>query len=195
VAHRKLAILRRRLFTVLSVLSLLFCLATLALWVRSYWRDDFVSYGFGSDTKRSWDIHSRTGEAQFIAYYEGAGFRYVLVPGFSWNSSPSTSPSRDLWNTARIRTWFHNGTSGRFLGFGFVTMNWDTGATIRGICAPHWFLVLIFAILPALYVRAVVRSRKRNHIGLCPVCGYDLRATPERCPECGTNATTEPQRR
>ena len=34
MAHRKLAIIRRRIFTALSVLSLLLCIATLALWVR-----------------------------------------------------------------------------------------------------------------------------------------------------------------
>ena len=34
--------------------------------------------------------------------------------------------------------------------------------------------------------RAIARRQlsRLNH-GLCPECGYDLRASPERCPECG----------
>jgi hypothetical protein len=46
------------------------------------------------------------------------------------------------------------------------------------------------AILPMawgiVFAAAVWRASRRDRSGYCPRCGYDLRATPERCPECGT---------
>lgn len=37
----------------------------------------------------------------------------------------------------------------------------------------------------ALSVRLARSFRKIKSPGLCPRCDYDLRATPDRCPECG----------
>jgi hypothetical protein len=54
---------------------------------------------------------------------------------------------------------------------------------------PYWFPVLCLSSLPAMHgvrlVRHFLRARRRRLTGLCPQCGYDCRATPERCPECG----------
>jgi len=52
-----------------------------------------------------------------------------------------------------------------------------------------WWVVLVVGALPAVRVLRVVRRYKtlrRVNAGLCLRCGYDLRATPGRCPECGT---------
>jgi hypothetical protein len=51
----------------------------------------------------------------------------------------------------------------------------------------HWasYIVLVLALAHVLQRIYPVRTM-RHRDGICDVCGYDLRATPERCPECGT---------
>ena len=59
---------------------------------------------------------------------------------------------------------------------------------VRYVLVPWWWLVA--ASLPAPAVAAARRFARRRRVtaGRCVTCGYDLRASPDRCPECGTPA-------
>ena len=58
------------------------------------------------------------------------------------------------------------------------------------IAVPLWAPAIVFALPPAGAVALFLRRRRRVKRGLCLKCGYDLRASPDRCPECGEPAPT-----
>jgi len=55
----------------------------------------------------------------------------------------------------------------------------------RMVVVPHLWLVALFAALPLTRLVRRRRTARATRKAVCRVCGYDLRATPERCPECG----------
>jgi hypothetical protein len=68
----------------------------------------------------------------------------------------------------------------------------DTSAV--AIAAPFWFWMLVSLIPLARFGWSRRRSVLWIETGRCARCGYDLRASSRRCPECGTEfARTETQ--
>ena len=71
-------------------------------------------------------------------------------------------------------TW-HSGPSGTALG----------DQSERAITLPHWFLLLALAVPQLAWLTGRWRDRRKYPPGHCRGCGYDLRESAGRCPECG----------
>ena len=199
--------MKSRLFKILTTLSALLCLATLVLWIRGHYARDGLWYS--TDTMR-YSIHSYRGRVWLWSLsiapdptamvwttpaHIRTGFQIDSVAD-SWYA-PYISPSKGVLLetdfTNAPRGW--SGLNRQWLGFSYVCDDsWFPKAQLqqsypsarsRAIFVPHWAIVALTAILPALGIVRFMRNRKRSRHGLCPNCGYDLRATPGRCPECG----------
>jgi hypothetical protein len=53
------------------------------------------------------------------------------------------------------------------------------------LALPNALALPLLGVLPFEYLRRAKRANRAARAGLCAACGYDLRATPDRCPECG----------
>ena len=172
----------------LSFVALVF---TLGVWVRSYMPDD---------------VHADVADGKLVLVF--SQWRVTSA----WTNSDSIEPTKrvvrvpELWRRVHAGQFLapsvYAASSGvqsppillnkapviqSVLGVEFISES--TGGPspeYRMVGIPLAYLALAFAAGPAVWLAWRWRSRVRRRAGCCRNCGYDLRATTGRCPECGT---------
>ena len=89
-------------------------------------------------------------------------------------------PSRPWYGYRHAELWFEG-----FRGYTAWKPHVSTAKDYLVLIVPLWMPTLLFAALTWFTLLPAHRRRKRKKLGLCVKCGYDLRASKDRCPECG----------
>jgi hypothetical protein len=160
---------RRWLFNGISALSLFLFLVMAVLWARSHYYHDFF-YCRGGNNR-----------ANLIAIGSDASGRL----GFEVSHGITLYPERFRWISYKNYANDPDPTDS-WLGLSFTHLA-SGGIDNRSIRFPNWILALLFAVFPITWLLKRTLGRTIPD-GNCIHCGYDLRATPDRCPECGTVA-------
>jgi hypothetical protein len=194
--------LRHILLNTATTLSLALCVAVIVVWVRSHHVSDSIyrSRWWIDGTERNesaWWLFAGRGQVgigqrrQQVLQPHGRHDPFLELaahPKFSWKQ---TRPPGVAGTAFEAHGFFQR------LGFRYV----DDPDPLSGVTpnnyyrecnAPLWSLLLLFALLPIARLAWVIQRRRSANQGLCPTCGYDLRATPDRCPECGATPRKAP---
>jgi hypothetical protein len=182
-------------FRIARLLTVLICILFIIFWWRSYRRRDVVGWNSG------W-ILSPDGSkllCRQTALISGSGEFGLGRESYSQTSAQPPHLSTDLppgpfhlSDTFSMPEFLHRSIWST-LGFGSrgytMGLPLQGGATIYEI--PYWLPVIVFGGCAfTLVVTGIRRQRRLSRLaaGQCTACGYDLRASPDRCPECGTVA-------
>jgi hypothetical protein len=179
--------MRRHLPNLLTALSLLLLIAGAAAWVASYARP--VHWGAGSPADAWWEVFSARGTLRIERVRRVDGDRTVPAsrtigprslrytredavasrPAASAPQPPSSSPSVSQRNP---------------------------NAAVWKVWCDYWVPCLVGSVLPVWRLARLPhrRAARRRARGECVGCGYDLRGSADRCPECGREFAALPPR-
>jgi hypothetical protein len=195
----------------LLTLSSLLLLATTCLWIRSHRASDLCQSTryFDIDQmniiEEGYQYSSANSGLSFCYSYKHLKFRdaaeAIRVRGYL-RYAIMDGKYRSHWMIIPWRQY--GGANGEGLRATILGFQFRSNDDQRSPGASRFWIItipcplpfLIFAILPALTLRRFLKFRRttrRQKLGLCPSCGYDLRNLPSpRCPECGQTAAPNP---
>lgn len=173
-------------------LSILLCVAVLTLWIWSSaipmfagcWLASARSQGLDASTIYFLATDGRlqltfTRERYDQKASEKILYRYA-PPSLHWGT--------DEWFAGMLDSAFTDKFGAPRFGILLVQSEiLPKGSKGYGIAVSFWLLLLLSAALPAMQLGRRLRGQRRIRKGLCFHCGYDLRHSPDRCPECGSD--------
>ena len=173
----------RWLINLCFAVLLVFCIAFAILWARSYGVSDRLSW---TGARQTWWGWSARGYIVLGFSNDYSSDNASEVRGLHTNQDAPIPPFNgliflDVETTEKITSW-------KASEFEFYQIH-DviSGNRTAQIIAPFWSICVSLIVLPLAWAVRLIRAKRRNRLrmGFCPSCGYDLRATPTRCPECG----------
>ena len=173
--------MRRWLMYAISAVSTVLAVATAVFWVRSYVWNDWIRYVARTGNTIHLNVETQPGAISIAMNL--LVMPNALAAGVDHNVSSYTDWPPGL----QPKTWPLFGGD-----FGYQSFSKGTGSPTCILTCPLWPIELlsVCGALPVLFSSVCWAHRKRH--GLCLRCGYDLRASPERCPECGTVRRSSP---
>jgi hypothetical protein len=148
--------MRRSLFNALASMSLVLCVAIIGLWVRSY-----LPIYLENDCR----------DGKWCMLFHDEAWAETMNVAYGVKSARNPTYARVTWNV---------------LGFEVIKGGSPTSSDNYCLIAiPLPYLMIVLSLPPIAWFVRARRDRGRAKAGRCIACGYDLRASPERCPECG----------
>jgi hypothetical protein len=196
-------VVKCQLINLLVLVSLTLSIAAAAIWPWTLHTTDMIAYTTKSGLCCSLNtapgavgvgMISHTPELvaqEPIFGMVGIPIRGWMRTNHQWGTSYELTSGRLVSNSSDSPSCFSMmPPQRRFVGFDYhfaagKLSNSPETSVDAGFNTPLWFFILTFAIAPIVWLCRRLRSRHRASNMLCRNCGYDLRATPNRCPECG----------
>jgi hypothetical protein len=177
-----------RLFSkIMATASLVLFLSFAGCWIVSLFRSDMLSFSVHSET--TYLLAQSHGEFLFSNSINREGLDPSSPGPASHFSHMALPKSYELGVIVWLFVIGDRQSDGAGAhGFGYLKQTDAISGEQPGwaIFWPHWFMLLLTCFLPLSWLRRWWNQRRRFKRGQCPQCGYDVHATPDRCPECGT---------